>query len=337
MATAYLYPSSAELREIEQDLLPNLTMNDPIFSILPIEEVNDTLLLWEVENNYKGLQQGRGMNGRPPSVQMVGGSRLQARPGVYGEFILLEEEDLLRRRMYGSYADRIDIEPLVMRAQNQLLYRRISRISNIGWTLLSTGTYSVPGPNGVEIAGDTFTFQTFTASVTWATSATATPLADFRAVKLLARGHSVDFGAGARAFMNQTTFNRLIANTNANDLAGKRTAGLASVLGVSDVNTVLLAEGLPTIVIYEGGYVDSSGTFQLYIPDGKVIVVGRRMSGAALGNYRMTLNINRDPIGAGPYTQVLVQDEVPHNVEVHDGHNGGPVIYYPSAIVQMSV
>lgn len=333
----YLYPSSAELKEIEQDLLPNLTMNDPIFSILPIEEVDDTLLLWEIEDNYKGLQQGRGMNGRPSLVAMVGGKRLQVRPGVYGEYIQLDEEDLLRRRMFGTFAEGINIEPLVMKAQTQLLSRRIARLSHIGWTLLGTGAYSVAAPNGVEVAGDSFTFQTFTASIAWATSATATPLANFRAVKLLQRGHSVSFGAQAKAFMNQVTFNRMIANTNQDDLAGKRTSGLGTVLGLSDINTVLLQEDLPQIQIFEGGYVDEDGDFQLYLADGEVIVVGKRTSGAAIGNYRMTLNINNEPVAAGPYTKVIVGEDVPKSVQVHDGHNGGPVIYHPTAIVRMSV
>jgi hypothetical protein len=34
---------------------------------------------------------------------------------------------------------------------------------------------------------------------------------------------------------------------------------------------------------------------------------------------------------------VAESETPPKQVEVHDGHNGGPVIYYPSAVLVMTV
>lgn len=48
----------------------------------------------------------------------------------------------------------------------------------------------------------------------------------------------------------------------------------------------------------------------------------------------MTRNANNQGAAGGPYAKVIdkTKDHVPPSVEVHAGHNGGVVIYYPSAI-----
>ena len=39
MPQILIYPQNAELRAIEQDMLPVLQRDDPIFGIMPIEEI----------------------------------------------------------------------------------------------------------------------------------------------------------------------------------------------------------------------------------------------------------------------------------------------------------
>ena len=69
-----------------------------------------------------------------------------------------------------------------------------------------------------------------------------------------------------------------------------------------------------------------------------MIVVGRRTTGASLGRYIMTRNVNNPGFAPGAYTKVITKDdEVPLAVEVHDGHNGGPALEFPSAIIKMNV
>jgi hypothetical protein len=272
-------------------------------------------------------------------VKKVGVNRFEVRPGVYGEFIRIDEVELTRRRQIGTFGTPIDVSDLVLEAQNHLLVRRLDRIEQIGWDLLTTGTYSVPAPDGVTLKTDSFTLQTFTASVTWATEATATPLGDLRSVQLLHRGHSVSFGAKAQAFMNQNTFNNLISNVNPDDLYGRRTSGLSLVNNLKDLNALLAGDGLPQLVIYDEGYLDDTGTFQLFIPNDKVVVVGKRPAGQRVAEYRMTRNANNVDLAPGPYMRVIDEGEykVPRVIEVHDGHNGGPVVFYGSAIVVMNV
>src|SRR5262245_34265121 len=217
--TTYQWPDAFELQLVEQSLMPVLTMDDPLFSIMPIVTVDADRLIWDQEGNYRGLMQLRGLDGQPGNVRAVGANRYEARPGVYGDFATIDEEEMTTRGRLGAFGVPVDISDLVRGRQDQLLHRRINRIRQLGWTLLGTGAYSVVSRNGVTHS-DTYTLQTYNAS-TWATTNTATPIADFRAAQLLSRGYSVSFGAGATAYMNRTTANNMFANTNANDLGGR--------------------------------------------------------------------------------------------------------------------
>lgn len=334
----FLYPTSAELREIAQDYLPNLLAQRPMFEIFPIREIDQALVMWEQEDNYTGLQQVRGLDGQPPKISKLGVKRFQMQPGVYGEYSLIDETELTIRRGYGTFATPINVSDLVLREQRRLLGRRLDRIESIVWTLLTTGTFAVAGPAGAILHSDSYTMQTYTAPVTWATSATAAPLADLRAVQLLHRGHSVSFGPTANAWMNQVTANRLFTNTNNADIYGRRTAGLGTYNSEAQLNMLFAGDGLPQIRIYDGGYLDETGTFQPFIPNGVVDVIGKRTDGAAIGEYQMTRNANNANLAPGAYMRVVDdEDDIPRQIAVHDGHTGGPALFMPSAIVRMAV
>jgi hypothetical protein len=339
MSSTFTFPSNAELTAIAQDKMPRLTQDRAIFKILPIRNVPEALLLWEQLDNFKGLQQVRGYNGQPPRVLPAGIKQYSMQPGVYGEHIPISEQELTTRRAQGTWGTPISIDSLVMEKQDQLLQRRLDRIEYIGWTLLSTGTFSVPGPNGAIVHTDTFNLQIYNAVVPWSTFATSTPLADFSAVQLLARGHSVDFGAAALAYMNRGTFNNLRQNTNAADLYGRRTAGLGTFNNLQGINQLLQGDDLPGIQVYDVGYYDDAAVFHTFIPNNTCVVVGVRPAGQLVGEYRMTRNLNAPDNSEGPYMRVIDRGEieVPRQIEVHDGHNGGPVIYFASAVVVMNV
>lgn len=340
----FTYPTNAELREIAQDLLPRLAADRPVFAFMPIEEPDAFLVMWEQEDSYTGLQQIRGLNGAPPKVQRIGLKRFQMQGGVYGEYIPLDEVELTVRRQYGTFATPIDLSDLVMRAQRQLLVRRLDRIETILWALLTTGTFAVPGPAGSILHQDSFSLQTFTASVPWGTAATSTPLADLRAVQILARGHSVRFDRSSALYVNQVTANSILTNTNSADLFGRRVTGLATVNSITQLNELLTMDNLPNIVPYDLGYlqdpVTPGGTsvFVPFIPDHTGVVIGKRTDGAPIGNFQMIRNANNPDLNPGAYMKVIDRGEieVPRAIEVHDGFSGGPAIWFPSAIVKMA-
>src|SRR5438046_2228521 len=101
--STFVYPTSSELITVAQDKTPRLTKDRPIFDIFPIRSVDSHLLRWEQKDNYLGLQQIRGLNGDPARVSRVGGKVYQMEPGVYGEFLRIDEQELTTRRQWGSY------------------------------------------------------------------------------------------------------------------------------------------------------------------------------------------------------------------------------------------
>jgi len=337
MPTNYVFPTTEDLSLIEQDKLPRLIAAPPVFGWFPIVNKDAHVVSWEQKDNYTGLQAVRGLGGQPGRVKAVGGNRYTVEPGIYGEFRPIDELEITARRPYGAIAEaKIDISDLVAEAQDHLMLRRLDRIEQIIWGLATTGTFSVANGQGV-LHTDAFPIQTYAAGVAWATSATATPLANFRAVQLLSRGRSTSFGANATAYMNRTTFNSLVSNTNSADIAGRRTSGLNTVLNLDEINRVLMGEDLPQVAVYDEGYFDDAGAFQLFIPNNKVIVVGVRPGGVPVGEYVVTRNANNPGVAPGAYTKVVEKDDVPKVIEVHDGHNGAPALKFPGSIVTMSV
>jgi hypothetical protein len=348
MPESYVYPTSAELIAIAQDLMPRLMANRPIFDIMPVRDADEWTMMYEQFDNFVGVQAYRGLDGEPGRVKPVGLNRYEVTPGVYGEWIPVTEEELTKFRQPGTLGSAINITDLVLQRQNQLLERRLNRLELVGWSLLATGTYTVFTLNGGAMTvgkTDSYNIQTFTSGTGWSTAATSTPLADFRSMKLLHRGHSVDFGARAKAIMNLSTLNQMLINSNAADLYGRRTAGLATVNTLIAVNQIWTEDDLPTIQIYDESYL-SDGTdgnvansYVLYVPTGVVAVVGVRPAGQRVAEYRMTRNANNVDSAPGPYMRVIdtAEFKLPRNLQVHDGHNGGPIFFYPSAVVAGNV
>jgi hypothetical protein len=337
MAT-FVYPSNAVLTEVAQVLVPRLTQDDLLFQIMPMRDVDADVIMWEQMDDFVGLQQVRGINGQPGYVKATGAKTWMIQPGVYGEYALIDEKMLTARRQYGTFGTPINISDLVTQKQNQLLQRRLDRIRYIGWTLLSTGTFSVAAPNAAIVHTDTFSLGTATFS-DWSVVATATPLADLRALQLTGPSVGTDFGPGSMLVVNRQTANYLLANTNAADLGGKRTQGLANIMTLTEVNALLTGEGLPNIVVYDLGYKNDAGSFTRFLPVDKAIAIGQRPAGAPVAEYLMTRNANNEDLSAGPYMMVedtFDQKKPPRQIKVHDGHNGGPAIYYPGSIVVAS-
>jgi hypothetical protein len=333
----FLFPNAITLQTVAQELAPRLEANRAVFDFFKTRNVDSPYVAWEQRNNYLGLQQVRGINGQPSRVKAVGGQRFVMEPGYYGEFLVIDERELTTRRAWGSFTTNIDVTDLVREKQDQLLQRRYDRIEWMIWTLMLTGTFSVADGQSV-LHTDSYTTQTYSAGVPWATVATATPLADFRALQLKSRGYSINFGAAAKAYMNRTTFNSLLSNTNAADLGGRRGAGLSTINGPQQVNQLMAMDDLPSIVVYDDGYIDDNNVFQLFIPNNKVVLVGARRDNDPVGEYLFTRNANNPNMEPGPYMRVIDdEDDIPRTLQVHDGHNGGLALFHPAAVVVATV
>jgi hypothetical protein len=341
---SYDFPTDAVLSMIDKDYLDDMATTDAIFDEFPMVNTDSDLVVWEQRDNTLGLMKARGLNGEPESVKRLGGKRFQMVPGVYGEFLPIDEIELTRRRPWGQYSGKVDVSDLVAECQMQLRTRQMNRVRKILWDLLITGQYKVTNATGAIVATDSYVPQTFASQVPWSTFATATPLADFRAVQLLHRGHSSMFGPSAKAYLNQQTLNYLLSNSNSNDLYGRRTGGLGTYNNIGEINGLLMGDGLPKLVVYDDGYLSDGtdgnaiGSYQLYIPDNKIVIVGSRSNGAKIGDMAVTRHAS---LGGLPGIVNKVIDygdrQVPRKIEVHRHMNAGPRVYYPSAVVVATV
>jgi hypothetical protein len=184
--------------------------------------------------------------------------------------------------------------------------------------------------------------------VTWATSASARPLDDFRNVQLLQRGQSARFGVNAKAIMNQATYNAVATNQNANDYFGLKGEFGQSIQGLGLVNKVLLNNNLPQIVIDDSTYLsdgtdgNTAGQYVLWIPNNTVVLVGERTNGASVGEFLLTRQGSDMAGSSAPMMRVVDRgarpdDPPPRRIEVYSAFSGGPVVYFPGAIVILSV
>lgn len=329
----YLYPTSNELRVLGPEKSARAANDRLGLSLMPMRPVQAAVLTWEIKDNYRGLQQLRGIDGAPSSVRRIGNNRYITEPGVYGEFDTIREQELLLRGGGVAGEVTVNISDMVLASQDLLIQRELDLVEYIVFTLLTTGTFSVSAPGGLVVHTDTFSLQTHTAS-DWSVVATATPLADLRASKLKYAGKGVAFNANSRIVMNQVTANYLLNNTNANDLGGKRKEGGSSWFGIADLNKMLVAEDLPQVEVYDEGYIAEGGTFTRFVPTDKYVMIGARRTGEPLGEYSVTRNAANPGNAPGSYDRVIDNlMKIPPNLQIHRGHNGGPAIFYPSAVI----
>jgi hypothetical protein len=340
MTSAYVFPNNATLRQINQDYMPAMRAGRVGIDLFPEVDSDFDNVIWEQADDNVGLMQARGIGGSPPSVSPRGRKVWTKTPGYYGEFEPINELFITAKRQIGTWGSPIDVTDLVTKAQIKLMGRQYDRMEKVVWDLLAGGTYTVLGVSGVIQDSDAFPIPNYVAAVGWATFATATPLNDIRNVMLRARGHAVDF-TGGKIYMNQVTFNNLAQNNNPADLYGRRAAGLSTINGLQGFNELLMGENLPPIVIYDRGWKDDTGLWQVFIPNGTAVAVGKRLDGSTIGEFLITRNANTEPVGSpGVYTHVIdTLDQggrLPRTLEVHRGMNAGPALYYPSAVCRMT-
>lgn len=343
VAAAFAYPVNAELDTIEQITLPALEaqMNNPFLENFPDEPHESDVIMWEQLDNFTGLMGFRGYGNKPNLVGRVGFQRFMARPGVFGDFIPLYEEELTRRRAMGRFSGRMSVDDLIAQAQKQLMVRRLQLKSKMVSDFVTTGAYSVPDQTGVAFTGDTWTPATSASSVAWSNLTASTPLADIQAAVQVSFGQSIDW-TNSELVLNQLKFNQLLLNRNAADFWGYRNPGGGTVgNSLGEINMVLNAAGLPKIRVFDGFYLADNGTRKgaatRLAPTATGVLFARRTSGARPGAFVMTWNINSGGRPA-PYNKVFYRGEieVPESIEVHHGFNGGPIIRYPGTITLLT-
>lgn len=345
MPAIYTYSNPATLRQVAADLLISLTMDDPIFQILPIRPHNRTKLRWKIKDNPRGLTALRGLGGEPSRVNRLGEQWFEATPGIFGEYMTLDEGELMNRG--GSIPEGMDVpisvNDMIMEDKETLMQRYVNRLRQMGWVLLLEGTQSISLSTGGIGYTAQYDQEVVTPAIPFTTLATAIPLREFQKLQeTYGRGSSTVFDNRATAWMNSKTSNLFLNNTNAADLGGKRVAANGSLNSVTEVNRILLDANVPQIRTYDGGYLDDDGNFQIAIPDNRVIVVGARPNGETPGEFQLTKNVLNSGDAPGVYSFVDDRTKgpnktVPPRIDTHCGFNGGHAMTRPGQIIKLVV
>lgn len=334
-------PTASEVQELQMELFPRYLEGRVGLDIFPFRETDLPSIVLHQPDIFKGLQAFRGL-GKPtlqvPERYNPYGTFCHVEPGYYGEHDQLGEE-ILTKWGGTQCGTMLDTTQYITWMQQRLLERRANRIEYNIWQVLAFGRYTALNAAGQVIHEGQFNTQNISASVPWTNFAGSYPLRDFRAIQLLGRGTSARFDTCAKAYMNRETANLLFSNTNPQDVGRVGLSACCVFMSPEQINQQFAAQGLPQIVVYDQGYVDDNGNFNPYIPYGYVIVVGCRPNNEPIGNYWLTRNAVGCQVTSGFWQKLTdtCEREVPRKIFVYDGHNGGPALAYPRAIVVLRV
>lgn len=333
----FTFPDNASLQQLETERSRVIDQNSAGAMVMPLATEDADTILWEIRDDVRGLMFRRFPDEPFPIRKDTGLKRFVMEPGRFGEQRKMDERQIERMRSIGTFGTPIDVGAELSRMMEDIAIQEHQLIEYIRWTLLVTGSISVADQTGKTQEIGRYTPLAYSAATAWSTVATATPLADFRGLRDANAGHGSDFGFRSLAFGSSLTFNKLWANTNQSDIAGKRMTGLGQILGAADYNkTIVQGENLPTLVPVDDGYLDDNGVFQRYIPEGKVVVVGYHWArGTQVGEYVMTRNGAQNG-KAGVYAEVDYAPDPPKLPRVTRGHNGGPRVNYANQTVVLT-
>lgn len=346
MSVPYVQSSNAELRITAREKLPVLTMDDALLQIVaPIDHSENDMVMWETEDDITGLMESRTLNGEFGVINRTGAKSFTMNPSYWGNKIILDEARMTQARELGTFGSRLDVSKAQAKDQDHLLNLAIDRILYIISQFALSGKYYTNGLNGALILAQEVTIQTFTSTNPVNVVNTATPLVDLRAIRLKGRGTSADFGKSAVILMNAVTVNAFLANTNAGDL-GKylviNGGSTATPLDLTSLNRILQDQNLPTIVEYEGHYVDSAGQVQMRIPDGKAILVAKRPDGEPPMRWVFTANMNNMRPNSPDFQGEMKLSDIYYSWKWEEdpirgistmGFNGGLTVPHPKAML----
>lgn len=332
---AILFPTAVSLELVRPQVEASIDLtNDPLLSRCPITTDESDVVMWERGRSTGGLQGLRGIGGLPNRVELKGADRYIMEPGYYGDFVMIDEMQKMRLRAVGKWTYE-GATSLLQEAARVLYIRYLQRVKQIVRDALLFGRIHITNGQGLIYAAQ-FDNQTLRGS-DWGTAGAATPLADFTLLQDTYALNGANFGEQAVALVNLRTANKLLANTNAADLGGKRFDGGATLSDLTQVNNLLLRRGQPQIRIWNDVYHDEDGNLTPWIPDDYVLVMGIPAFGQRIGTYKLTRNVGNPNAAPGRFTYVKDEPDFPFPTKVSEGHNGGFAFYCPEAVVAMYV
>ncbi len=312
-----------------------LHFSHPIFQFFPIETRDDYYINWVIREDVYGLQGGSILEGESEYVKRLQYKEYQVTPGVFRDKTEIKETELTKLRDISDVSLPAKIEDITTDIQTQFQTRQDDRVLYDLWNLLVYGTVDITDKNGSVVSNLKYTRNYSGVSTPWSTAATSKPLFDLESIvnTAIETGTSSLFDKNAKMFANTKTINYLKRNANANDMFGRLQGGGNTVNNLGELNEFLADDNLPTFVQYDRGYKTSAtASLTKFIPDNYVVIIGYRPDQSKVGGYQMVKNAVSGTKAGSYYLMKDKTDEVPPHIALYQGHNGGAVVNYPSAV-----
>lgn len=346
-----ILPSPAEIIQVGAQIIPYRKKELlGITEVLPTKYVDNVKIIIRRPDIIKGLQPWRGLAQDPPVDRIPfnrNGRFCEFWPGYWGEQKSINEAELAmvaEPPEGGNWTAGmpLDARNEVARIQGRQTVRMLMRMERNVWDALVSGRYLAMDNGGNIIHEEHFNINHARAAVDWTDLTDSAPLATLRALPVKYRGSSATFAEGTVYYMNRTTLNALLENRNPNDIGKGALSACCNTVTLDYINAQLAAQGLGKIVVYDNRYVDEEGGVHLFIPDGFVVVVGRRPDTTRPGSYYLTRSTNAclqvaSAKGMWYFYKDTCGDEIVRKITVGAGHNGGPILEYPEMVISLQV
>lgn len=256
------------------------------------------------------------------------------------EKIRINEAKLLNARAAGSYNKRAGRD-LVVQAALQLDTRLETRMEWLRWQAAMNGkiiindngvnftvSYGIPDSNKIDYSSD--------ASRKW-TASTSDPQNDIDEWLKLFRGSGAE---GKTLYFNSDTAGVMAQNDKIRDMLKQcNYAGMLSTSNITQALKMLFPK--LTFVVYDGGYLDESKAFKMFIPDGTILMIGE-YAGEKLMDFVTTLSLHNGGLNKpqpGKFSMVKDRSSSNENpyIELLVGLYGLPRVFHPNWLVTAKV
>lgn len=318
-------------------------------NVTPTQYINSNTIVTRRPDTFRGIQQLRGNFNIPPATTSNYnryGTLCTYVPTYWGEYDAITEAEMATVAEPSSapcYAGMLDLRKAVALMQQDLTLRQLVRMEYNSARTVIQGQYTAIDKNGRVVDVQHYNINRRIEVPAWTDFANSWPLRFFTGLQQDYRGQSAArfSGPGVKYILNSATLNVLYQNTNPYDF-GKLGASACCILPtVSWYNEQLTARGLGTIIVNDNGWYDDAGSWNPFVPDGYVIVIGTRPDVKYPGSYYLTVVLNSCLEGPEQGMWMFYKDDcgehMTREVRVGMGHNGIVILTNPEMIIVAKV
>ena len=292
------------------DMLVRKWSTDPSkyrgIELLPDEESYLPTIQWDEYGPIVGMTGAHTLDADPANVTMPVLNSFQEFPMYFKEKSMLKESDMLNIRTAGSLGNKDAARKAVAELVLNINARLDVRLEWLRWQAMMGSITLTAAADGVARVQTYNVLTPATASPLWSSTTTADPISDLQTWIAGFRGN----GTGkVSVWYNRTTSNLLSKNSIVRDLL-KQSINLDKVNSdnVGEFIGMSLAGGIGSMNLYDEGYVNSSGVFTPFIPDGKVIMVSNPPMGQKRGGVQFVPSLHNGGLDPRPGRFSMVLD-----------------------------